>query len=389
LSYLKDNILKPITQLTFSVDIMRKVDDKILSREQALELKIALMVHGIHINEEAINSITKDGKIPISLREYVTTSGIGLKFNENVYVNVEYNTPKNSQFNLVSSNKDDYYIVGRGFRVPVELIPVPKYHNLRNSKGDLFSTMAVTHTDRVRISPIEGCAFRCKFCDLPYRFKYRKKDVDDLIESINIAKYDDILPARHVLISGGHPKTSDNTYLDEIYKKVTQQVELPVDIMFSPRTEAGYLERLYDWGVNALSINIEIWSKDIAIKYIPNKHKMRREEYLSFLRQAIDIFGEGKVQSLLVVGLEPAEESLKGVKALSEIGCLPVLSPFASSPEIPLANHPRPNEKGLKYVYEESLMIVNECGLYLGPRCIPCHHNTLTYPETSGNYIYH
>ena len=39
-----------------------------------------------------------------------------------------------------------------------------------------LTRFGVTHTDRVRVSPIEGCAWKCHFCDLPYEFAYRKKE---------------------------------------------------------------------------------------------------------------------------------------------------------------------------------------------------------------------
>ena len=43
----------------------------------------------------------------------------------------------------------------------------------------------------------------------------------------------------------------------------------------------------------------------------------------------------------------------------------------------------------LAEAYERAIEIVEGFGVKLGPRCIPCQHNTLTFPDGSEAYKYH
>ena len=42
----------------------------------------------------------------------------------------------------------------------------------------------------------------------------------------------------------------------------------------------------------------------------------------------------------------------------------------------------------LAEVYMRALDVVERHGVKLGPRCIACQHNTLTFPDASGAYHY-
>jgi hypothetical protein len=80
------------------------------------------------------------------------------------------------------------------------------------------------------------------------------------------------------------------------------------------------------------------------------------------------------------------EETLRGVEALAERGCFPILSPFRPDPGTPLRNHLPPNANSLEETFLRSLDIAEYRGVKLGPRCIPCTHNTLTLPDGSQLY---
>jgi hypothetical protein len=82
----------------------------------------------------------------------------------------------------------------------------------------------------------------------------------------------------------------------------------------------------------------------------------------------------------------PPEDTLRAVRALAERGCDPVLSPFRPDPKTPMRNHPAPNADLLERLYLDSLEIVSQYQVKLGPRCIPCQHNTVTFPDGSIDY---
>ena len=176
--------------------------------------------------------------------------------------------------------------------------------------------------------------------------------------------------------------------MDEVYKEVARAVEMPVDVMMVARPNVDCVDKLRSWGMNELSIKLELWNEQIAREMMVGKNHVGREHDLRFLERAVGVFGRGKVSSILLVGLEPLEDTLKGIEALARIGVSPVLSPFRPSPKTPLANLSPPTAEQMADVYEQSRAIAEKYGVKLGPSCIPCQHNTLTFPDGSGFYKY-
>ena len=119
-----------------------------------------------------------------------------------------------------------------------------------------------------------------------------------------------------------------------------------------------------------------------ARKYMAGKARLGLAHYLDYIDSAAELFGEGRVRSLLLVGLEPMDDTLRGVEELAKRGCDPTLSPFRPDPSTPLQNLAPPTVDVLMETYLRSQEIVSRYpGVQLGPRCVPCQHNTLTFPN--------
>jgi uncharacterized radical SAM superfamily protein len=192
------------------------------------------------------------------------------------------------------------------------------------------------------------------------------------------------------MISGGTPRPEHSARIDRIYEALLARCEFPTDVMLAPRTEDDLIERLGQWNVNAIALNIEVFDQDIARRLIPQKHEIGLSEYAAAIEKALDVLGGGgRVRSLILVGLEPPEQTLAGVTFLARLGCDPVLSPFRPAPGTPLAHVRPPSPALLETVYSEARDIVHKYGVTLGPRCIPCQNNTLTLPDGSDDYFFH
>jgi 2-iminoacetate synthase ThiH len=180
------------------------------------------------------------------------------------------------------------------------------------ANGQPITHTTVTNTDKVKVSPIQGCAQACHFCDTPYTERYNKNGEERVIESIEIALRDAVLPGKHILIWGGTPKPEDYAYENAMYAAIAAAFsEIPVEVMNVPMPGFLDAQELYDAGVDSLCINLELYNEDLAKKLMPNKFKASREGYFKFFEQATKIFGEGKVQSYLLVGLESMEELIQ------------------------------------------------------------------------------
>lgn len=358
----------------------------------AEKLKFALLAEGLHITDEARAHIdaANDGRA-ITPADYASTTGVILSLPDDVWVNAPFAVHNPNFVTAPSFSLDlgaDQLVVrgamgGDEVEVFAQLWLPPEYHGGVNDHGEPYDSYAFTHGDRVRISPVEGCAMTCKFCDLPYEFKYRTKRIDGLVDSVRTALADPRQPAYHVLISGGVPKADDYRYLRDAYAAVISEFpQVDVDVMMVPIDDVLDVDELVSLGVSELSINIEVVNRELARTIMRRKFDQGLDHYLDVLERAAARLGPGRVRSMLMVGLEPMEDTIAGVEAIAQRGAVPVLSPFRPDQATPLRDHPPPDAAFLEETYVRARDAAAAHGVALGPSCIPCTHNTLTFAAT-------
>ena len=351
--------------------------------------KFALLSHGLSLSSAALAYINQHNQSrAMTPADYASTSGIIIELDGTEWINapIELHNPnfvRDSEYLLdlgvsgaleVRNGTD---VVRAGFWLP------PEYHGKTSEDGIAYNSMAFTHGDRVRISPIEGCAMACQFCNLPYEFKYRTKSVAALVDVVHVALNDPIQPARHVLISGGTPRREDFDYVQTCYEEVIKNAGVPVDIMMVPTPGLLDVAWLASIGVHQLSINIEVFDAARARRLMKLKTANRRDYYLEFIESAAGILGPDRVRSMLLVGAESMETTLAGVRAIAERGGVPVLSPFRPDPATPLRAVPPPNAQFVMETYLRADEIASDLGVDLGPDCLPCSHNTMTLSRSA------
>ena len=357
---------------------------------QAEHLKFRLLSQGLIVTSEAQDYIdAANGLRPMTPADYASTSGLILELEDDVWVNapIELYNPnfvRTSPFRLTVDG-GHLAVEGGGLASRASFWLPPAYHGTKNLDGEDLNSYAFTHGDRVRISPIEGCSMSCKFCNLPYEFRYRTKRIEGLVESVRTALEDPIQPAHHVLISGGTPRPRDVEYVQAVYEAVAHAFPgVSVDIMMVPRDGLLDPEWLLGLGINEVSVNIEIFNEQIAKSLMRQKAAQGLDLYLDYLERAVEVLGKGRVRSMMMVGLEPLADTLAGVEAIARRGAIPVLSPFRPDPKTPLANWEPSEPENLEETYLAAMDIVHRYGMSLGPSCIPCSHNTLTLAGPDG-----
>lgn len=358
------------------------------------ELKIRLIQQGAAFSDAARANMCRSKIGQISFYDYATTGGVVMELDGRVYANVPVRFQK-SDFRV--DHRDGRFLLllrEEALPVSVRIIPAPKYalDVLRLDNGTPVRELVMTHADRVRISPIHGCSFHCNYCTCNTS-GYREIPCEDLDAAFQIALSDPYNKPRHVLVSGGTPKESEESYtwLNQIYHFFPNAYPtLEFDVMLSPRTlvpgqgtAEGYdafLRYLYEeCGVQTMSINLELFDEAQRKRFVPEKAAIGMENYERFIKKAVQIFGEGRIRSSLIVGLESAEDTLKGVQVLTDWGCLPVLSAFVPALGTDGATFPAPSVTFLLDLVERANQVVQRAGSQLGPLCRPCTHNSITW----------
>jgi pyruvate-formate lyase-activating enzyme len=350
----------------------------------ALErVKIQCLSTGIQVSATALDLLSNGGTELLTIHEYPTTGGLTLVLDEDVIVNAPFDEWFCAEAEVhLDLDADGLFLQLDDDRHPVHrVLPLPGYLGHTDSHGRQVSDIAMSHADRVRVSPVVGCAYDCGFCDLPL-MRYQMRDRAQIVEALLVAAEDAALPARHVLISGGSPRRPHVEQFIQLCADVIRASPLPVDVMFSPTIDdLSIVDRLVDAGAHSFSINIEVYSASAASDLLRTKQALTHKRFAETIERAVDLLGStGRVRSLIIPGLEPVEATLEGVDFLASLGCDPVLSPFRPSEGVALSARRPPTAEDLRDILEESRRIVAKYGVGLGPECVPCQHNTLTFP---------
>ncbi|GFG67918.1 hypothetical protein MKUB_54080 [Mycobacterium kubicae] len=359
-------------------------------------LKFALFDKGLSLAESARRALRElNGDRAVSPHDYASTSGIILELDDDVWVNAPielYNRNFVSHTPYQLLYDDGFRVEGEGLSVGASFWPQPSYHGTAGPWGPI-NNFVVTHGDRARLSPVRSCAMTCTFCNVPYDDPinvYALKSPEAALSAVRTAVTDPLQPAHHLLISGGTPKPKDVGWLRELYARMLVELpDVPIDIMMVPLPELFDLRELAKLGLNELSINIELFNRERTREYARQKYNQGLNFYLDFIERASNELGIGRTRSMLMVGLEPPEDTLAGVRAIAERGGTPVLSPFRPDPATPLRSlHPPSTDLMLK-TYLEAHEIVERYGVAIGPDCPPCTHNTLNFATgTDGTLAY-
>lgn len=360
------------------------------------ELKLRLMQQGAKFTAAARKIMCHSRFGQITFFDYATTGGIVAVLDERVYVNIPVKFQGTLFIVDVFEDKLILKYDNKTIKISFRIISAPKYalDVERLSDNTPVRELVMTHADRVRISPVHGCSYHCSFCTSNTAY-YKEISCEQLDRAFNIALKDPYNKPCHVLISGGTPNEETNSYawINNIYHYFPHKYpQFDFDVMLSPRgmrseqtSMKGYdefLHYLYDeCGVKTLSVNLELYNDRFRDRFIPDKATVGKDNYYRFILQAVEIFGEKSVRSSLVVGLESEEDTLNGVRALLDCGCLPVLSAFVPAPGTDMANYPAPSVEFLLETARKANDMAREAKLQLGPLCRPCTHNSITIEE--------
>lgn len=352
-----------------------------------LDLKIHTMSNGINLSDAAAHRLSAGGTAPLTIHEYATTGGVTLKFGD-VYVNAPFDDwyCARSEALLDLDATGTFQVQWRSRSTACEVLDLPGYLDTANAHGQPVIQTTMSHTDRIRVSPISGCTLDCTFCDLP-SVPYTRHSAEEMLASIDVAARDVSLPPHHVLISGGSPGPAHLDWFDDTVTTVIEECPLPTDVMMSPRAgDLSYLTRFVEAGIHGFSFNLEVFGDAPATRIMPRKHALSTPHFGRTVTEAVRLLGAGTgaVRSIVIVGLDDVDTTLAAIELIASLGADPVLSPFRPAQNTDLERWEPPPEEFLREVHDLALAVAERHGVRLGPRCIPCQHNTLVVPDGAG-----
>ena len=351
-----------------------------ITHNNLLYLKIALINMGVVIEDDAKAFLAENGgmregvyyAVDITIDSIIINSPICVKF-------VSF-----SPFRIhVNDNQLQLFCCGKYLKN----IEIPKADILSDrllSSGTRIKDICLLATDRVRIQHSTNCCFKknnigCDFCEVEnHDFDFNLEDVFEAVDCYIHSNYE----FRHFLIGGRTDTPSREAIsINAIAEHIQQQGEYPIYVMTVPPMSTDVLDDYYHNGVTEIALNIEIWDRSIAQKWMPGKGSIPLERYFKMLEYSVSLWGKkGSVRTSFIVGLEPVESLLEGVREVCKIGVAPILSVFRPIPFTKGENNVPLSNDELLSVYNKAQSICSEYNLYLGPECVPCQNNTLSMP---------
>jgi radical SAM protein (TIGR04043 family) len=175
-------------------------------------------------------------------------------------------------------------------------------------------------------------------------------------------------------ITTGTPNLKDHgsRMLTNAVDAVKKRVDLPVHVQLTP-SEKVYLEQLYTSGADTIGIHVECFDKDVMKKVCPGKLGF---DYRAALKEAVKIFGENQVSSIIIAGLGEDPKLMKsGFEDLASLGVIPYLVPFRPLPGALLENRLPPDPGYMKRLYIDLAHAIRASGLHIDKHragCVRC-----------------
>ncbi len=367
--------------------LIKKVKQKDI--HACARLKFDLFSYGIQLSKNALQKLSED-RDNLTIRDGIA-GGLELSFNDIIHVN----TPIKEFFALISPYNLDYDFSKKCFLIKdqhgdslvANVLPIPDFVGLKTSKGTPMVEVGQMHNERLSIEVVFGCKNNlknqraCHFCELGAEPEIKYTSIEDIQELVTYCEKSDSINMRHILIGGGTPPEDQWYFFLEVLAAVKKITDLPIYMMIAPPKDLSRLKELKKLGLNEVAFNLELYNRKIAIKIMPEKGRIARHYYLKAMDMAVDLWGgNGNIRSILIVGLEPLEQTLQGVELLASHGVMPILSPFRPVPGTRMASHPQAHSELLYEAWNRGEEIASKYGLTLGPTCIACQNNTIALP---------
>ncbi|MDD1763781.1 MAG: hypothetical protein LUQ70_03580 [Methanobacteriaceae archaeon] len=197
--------------------------------------------------------------------------------------------------------------------------------------------------------------------DLRACFDIEDKYNPDLTDKEILTRKQYVEP-KDININAGALKNAAKIYGNTI-SEIRKVSKLPIFIEIGPLTREE-MEGLHSAGTDAVSFNLEVYDQKMRDEVIPGKAKKNPlEMYLSSMSNAVDVFGENQVSSWILIGLEPPEKTIEGIRKIAETGAIPLPKPFRPLYGADYEKKRPPRLEDAVLIYEEWLDTVRECGL--------------------------
>lgn len=298
-----------------------------------------------------------------------------------------------SPFELkIFGEKLEIYFNGDKQDIDIELVKKndilnQKLKNGINCVGDYIDIVGV---DRVSILFFEGCynwlsGVPCKFCDLhpqkenhitykptlnrlkQFNFNVgdwwndiKKTYLKNLLEALKIVLTDTSVEHKHIFFMAGNLKTNTDVWniVEETLEYISKEIDFSqydTYLNVAPHDNVQRLLKLKDFKIKYIQYNLELVDEKNFNYTCPGK--LKYNEFLNKLLEAVKYYGNGFVRSNFVLGLDNMKQTLDFAKKIAKEGIVFDYSVFQPKKNTEYYNKATPNFDEVIFFTEELVKI--------------------------------
>lgn len=335
-----------------------------------------------HKNFTVYNSSANIIKMPseILLSDNIRKSITKLRYNQDSPISI--NMKKNNIWLEYNNEKIDIEVeLVKKNPILFEKLPTDVLAN-NSTIGEYVSVIGV---DRVAILFFEGCynwliGKPCKFCNLPQademgNFKpnlntlrncdfdikkwwnlYKKDYLIGLKYSLKRITEENKSNHMHIFFMSGNLSTNIDMWdiAEEVISYLAEEIDFSKYdscLNIAPHDKLDRLYKLKKIGIKQIQYNLELINAESFSNICPGK--MKFEEFLNKLKEAVQVYGRGNVRSNFVLGLNDINDTIKFAKEIANSGIVFDYTVFQPKKNTPLCNKSAPDFDSIIYFSEE------------------------------------
>lgn len=330
-----------------------------------------MLCEGINVDEPAAERFGRQN--PSNVKRGGLSSGGKMRLGPSFFVNAPIYYQRQTDIQVVSRGMDgpvrlmlDGKAVAQG-----EILPAPDWYG-QQVDGFAITQILTAHNRQLAGSVYEDCVLfglgkQCEFCVInqsvaskaPQLVNKSGRLILSAIGQIPTDEYAGLTLNGGMTLAPGRGMEKLVPVVSEISRRYPN---LPIGIEMTPPADLEWIDRIVDAGASAVMMNLETWDAGRRAKAIPGKDQYcPRGSYLAAFERAVKRLGAGRVSTCFVVGTEPIESLLEGIRTVIGLGVVP--SPLAGRYFEDISNYPfAPNVKWpeflqvVQYAYEEARM---------------------------------
>ena len=305
------------------------------------ELEIDLLCKGIRIDPSC--TLESDARIFARTRAGL---GSGLELvipapEKDIWVNVpvEEDFATSSPYRL-EKGLEGYAVVDEregALSYTVRIPHQPKWYTMATSKGTPMSKVGVLQGTYLGIYVSNSCLYwysnpsqGCKFCTTGLNVGVNEvvdKDLDDVVETALAAKREDGVTFVHFNSGYQVDKGLDN--VAPYVKAVKERVGALVGVQVMPARDLWKYDWLIDLGTDHFSFCYEFQNPEYFTRFCPGKAAtVGQRAFFGAMEYCARKMGKGRNSGEIIAGVEPIEDTLKGIDYITSVGCFPTVCIF-------------------------------------------------------------